>query len=309
VDLLLEALVEVLKRLEPELDAKFSHAAIVLGRDSSGRGLEGLPKLERLLYRDAPASAHQAGWDWSNVPVLLAPLATDLRPSWVGADLLGGQKTGFFLDQRSNIQLAAAHVFSSASEMLRNDPLVFASRPYRILDLFSYVGQWSTQMAAALLHKGVPCDVVCADASQEALDLARANVEATGANVTCVKTDLVEGLDAVSGAADFDLVICDPPAFAKKKKDVEAATSAYGKVNRLALRRVREGGLFVSCSCSGHLDEESFRIVLAKAAATNRVQLHLLARGGHSSDHLQMPGYPQGSYLKAWIARVERGAL
>ena len=274
---------------------------LVASDDSGARRMEGLELLPKRIVH-SPEGAAAGGL--ADIEILLQPAVSGRPAVRLRVDLIGGQKTGFFLDQRSNLQLAAQLAGQLA------DPLVRPGRPLRILDLCCYVGQWGAQLAAALKTSGgtsegapggPPIEVTLVDSSAKALELAVANVRAQGAVAFAEKRDVLESLRELPERS-FDVVVCDPPAFIKKKKDLPAGQAAYAKLNREAMRRLAPGGLFVTCSCSGLLLEEDFRESLARAASANEdLDLRFVARGAHGPDHPQLPSFPQGSYLKCWI--------
>jgi 23S rRNA (cytosine1962-C5)-methyltransferase len=146
--------------------------------------------------------------------------------------------------------------------------------------------------------------VTCVDASGKALELAGRNVETHGGVARLEKMDVLEAITRLEKRS-FDIVICDPPAFIKKKKDLPTGGQAYFKMNREAIRKVASQGLYVSCSCSGLFTEEDFRSMLARVSTTFDGEIRWLARGGHSPDHPQRPEFPQGTYLKAWMGIVQ----
>jgi 23S rRNA (cytosine1962-C5)-methyltransferase len=272
--------------------ASWEQTGIVLSNDSKSRLLENIPVEEKRI--------HKALFDMD-----LTQASTVMQPSFslshapvFTVDFLGGQKTGFFLDQRVNAQLVA--------KLLHHRLQGFEKGELKILDLCSYIGQWGTQLAHTAQSFGVKVSVTSVDASQKALELARRNVEAHGASCQILKQDVLrdlgrEGLIANEG---FDVVICDPPAFIKKKKDIPTGQSAYLKMNREAIRKVAPGGIFISCSCSGLFEDEEFRKMLARASAplvSSETGFSWLERGTHSPDHPQRPEFPQGTYLKSWI--------
>ena len=269
------------------------HTAVVWANDSSARQSEGLKREAKSVFADFEDSPRT--WTWTLVPIILAPLGASEPPHVMHVDLIGGQKTGFFLDQRTNVQLLWSLIQGYQPP---------GGRPVRVLDLFCYVGQWSSYLAAALTRKGLRVEVTAVDASADALTQARRNIEDAGAEVKAIKADIVEGLDEIPIQA-FDIVICDPPAFIKQKKDITNGKQAYFKVNRQALRRSISGGFFISCSCSAHLSEEDFRETLTRASASQRIGLKLYARGGYSVDLPQVPAYNQGSYLKCWVGQTD----
>ena len=285
----LEAL-EFLVRDEHQQDSardSWDRTAIVVANDSKSRAMEGIavePKrLERPLAGFNPEAALisiQSGHEGS-------------PPLEFQVDFIGGQKTGFFLDQRVNVQLASRFV----SGLIASGK---GRRTLRVLDLCCYVGQWGAQLARLAKAHGIEAEVSCVDASARALQLAVGNVERNGGRAQALKLDVLDELSRVENRA-FDVVICDPPAFIKKKKDLPTGSQAYFKMNREAVRKVASGGFFVSCSCSGLFGEEDFRSMLARVAAAYGGEIRWLARGGHSPDHPQRPEFPQGTYLKSWI--------
>jgi 23S rRNA (cytosine1962-C5)-methyltransferase len=263
--------------------------AVIIANDSKSRLMEGLvvePK--KVVTSFADFTPHAA-------KILIQPSLDDLKPLVFDADLLGGQKTGFFLDQRFNVQITARIV----RELLKT-----RRRPLRVLDLFCYVGQWGTQLAHLASSMGVKAEVTLVDASSQALELASANVERHGGHAIPEKRDIVAEISKFQDGA-YDVVICDPPAFVKKKKDLPTGGPAYFKLNREAIRKTASGGVFVSCSCSGLFTEEDFRTMLGRVSSTFGDRPRWIARGSHSPDHPQRPEFPQGTYLKSWIGVIE----
>ena len=278
--------VEALVKDENDPTASWDATSIILANDSKSRAMEGLESEPKRIVR------HGLSFNPESARLLAQPSLPHLPPVSFRTDFLGGQKTGFFLDQRFNIQLTSNFLSQIANEK----PAI------RILDLCCYVGQWSTHLANVVRTHGARAEVTLVDASARALEFAKVNTEAVGAQVTTRKSDVLDGFDGL-GTNSFDVVICDPPAFIKKKKDLPTGTQAYYKLNREAVRQVTRGGLFVSCSCSGLFDEDEFRSMLARVASTSP-EIRWLARGGHSADHPQRPEFPQGTYLKAWMGVV-----
>lgn len=210
-------------------------------------------------------------------------------------DLVGGQKTGFFLDQQANIQnllrLIKNLAFSEAREM-------------RILDICCYVGQWSTQLAYALTDQKRSSAVTLLDVSEGALDLARKNVERAGGQVHVVQDDALLGVQKLEPEF-FDVVICDPPGFVKKKADLHVGLAAYVKLLRESMRKVRPGGLLVASSCSGPVRESDWTEALADAAMKAGRSFTVLQTGGHGPDHPTRAEFPEGSYLKCRTGVVQ----
>jgi 23S rRNA (cytosine1962-C5)-methyltransferase len=296
MDLLLPTVFAALERLVGEEEARgeasWALSAIVLANDSKSRLMEGIAVEPKTVKKDVP------GFQPSAAKIVIQPGLPDLKPLVFTVDLITGQKTGFFLDQRLNVHLASG----VARELMRQ--MVAEGRSeIRILDLCCYVGQWGTQLAHLATSLGLKAEVTLADASQKALELAAGNVEAHGQTARPHKMDVLNDLPKLARRG-YDIVICDPPAFIKKKKDLPTGSQAYFKMNREAMRRVAPGGLFVSCSCSGLFNEEEFRSMLAKVVAGHEGEVRWLLRGSHSPDHPQRPEFPQGTYLKSWIGLV-----
>ena len=264
---------------------------IVVAQDSSSRAIEGLIKKPRETFGD-----------WGSLDAKNVTIAVQGGESAVGAaalydvNFIEGQKTGFFLDQRLNVRLAWPLIQEALGRAKREN------RECRVLDLFSYVGQWSVQVARAA--KGIlPVTITMADASMAALDLAAKNTRRAGGLSDPRKMDILHDIGnlAIGG---YDIVICDPPAFIKKKKDMPTGRAAYVKLNREAIKRVRPGGVYVSCSCSGLMTDEDFVEALADAKRASGREILWLAHGGHGEDHPFRSEFPQGRYLKSWIGIV-----
>ncbi|HYN42778.1 MAG TPA: class I SAM-dependent rRNA methyltransferase [Thermoanaerobaculia bacterium] len=199
------------------------------------------------------------------------------------ADLAGGQKTGFFLDQREN-----RHLVQSLA----------AGRS--VLNLFSYSGAFGVAALA-----GGASRVTHVDVSEPALALARENHAANGQDLGCVETvaaDVFDDLRARVGRGEtWDVVVTDPPAFAKKTPDVDRACRGYKDINRLALRLLAPGGLLLACSCSGPVSADLFQKVLFAASLDAGVPARILERRGAGPDHPVSIDCPETEYLKAFL--------
>ncbi len=257
--------------------------AIVLRNDIGVRKLEGLTEEEPRVLKEI------AGTRLSETKIKVAAVAQG-APLEFQVNLVKGQKTGFFLDQAANIQLAA----------LRFSHLKPDGASLKILDLCCYVGQWSAQLARLFKNKGMSVDVLAVDASAQALSLAKMNIEAQGARCEILKADVLKGLDSLPEHS-FDIVISDPPALIQGRKDIPVGTHAYLQLNTQVFRLVKRSGAVVSCSCSALLEEESFCKVLAKAARRNGAEVSWVARGTQAPDHPMRVEFPEGRYLKCWI--------
>ena len=284
---------QIMTALESFAKEKWADTSVVFANDSKSRALEGLEVQPKKIVKAAP------GFRGDDAVIVLQPPLDDLQPTTMNVDFIGGQKTGFFLDQRSNVQIAARTVRQLARQAKAD------GRTLKVLDLFCYVGQWGAQLANVARSEGCEIEVTLVDASAKALELAALNVERAGGRAIARKMDVLAQLATEIEKNVFDVVICDPPAFVKKKKDLPTGSQAYNKVNREAIRKTRPGGLFVSCSCSGLFTEDDFREMLTKVATTAPRPIRWIARGSHGPDHPQRPEFPQGTYLKSWFGLID----
>jgi 23S rRNA (cytosine1962-C5)-methyltransferase len=205
------------------------------------------------------------------------------------ADLIGGQKTGIFYDQRPN------HAFAAR-----------LSKGGRVLDVFSHVGGFSLAAMAA-----GAASALAIDGSEPALSLAQggADVMGLGAAFETRRGDAFDVLTALGQeGVQFDVVICDPPAFAPSKKALEAGLRAYERTARLAAPLVREGGYLALCSCSHAADMDAFRRACLRGIGrglheTGRTA-QLIHSGGAGPDHPMHPQLAESGYLKALFFRL-----
>jgi 23S rRNA (cytosine1962-C5)-methyltransferase len=204
------------------------------------------------------------------------------------ADLGAGQKTGFFLDQRDNRARLRA-----------------LARGRSILNLFSYSGAFSVAALAGGASRAV--DV---DSSSAALALAKENRRANGLAAPeeeFVAADVFDDLRRrVAAREEFDVVVCDPPAFAKKRSDLDGAARGYKDVNRLAMSLVAPEGWLLTCSCSGLVDADLFQKIVFSASVDARAPFAMSARQGAGADHPVSLDCPEGEYLKGlWLRRLQ----
>lgn len=265
----------------------WENTAVVKRCDVNIRKLEGLEVLAPEVVKGLPDI------DLSQSTVLISAGNEDSEPVLMNCDLFEGQKTGFFLDQSWNIELV--------SQLLTKNPNL--ESPVRILDLCCYVGQWSTRLTRALKRKGFEVEVELVDVSASALALAKVNAEREGAKVLVRELDVMENLSILPDH-HYDLVIADPPAFIKAKKDLPTGRHAYLKFNSQAFRLCARGGLVVSCSCSGLFKEEDLKDVVRKAIQRHQLRARLIMKGGHACDHPLLAGFPEGEYLKMLVHQV-----
>lgn len=202
------------------------------------------------------------------------------------SNLFEGQKTGLFLDHRDNRRF----IRDLASDK-------------EVLNLFAYTGGFSVQAAL-----GGARHVTSVDVSAAALGAARDNFELNGFDPDAhefVDQDVFEYLEhANSRARRFDLVICDPPSFARSQKQREAALHAYRRVNTLGLRVTRPGGLYAAASCTSQVSPKDFIDSLADAARQAKRRLQILHDAGQPCDHPVLAQHPEGRYLKFVLSRA-----
>jgi len=199
-----------------------------------------------------------------------------------GVEILAGQKTGAFLDQREN--------YAAAGQYARG----------RVLDAFTFAGGFALHIAP---HAD---EVLAVDISEEACALARRNAERNGAgNIEVMKANVFDYLHELDRAGErFDTVVLDPPAFAKGKAALENAYRGYKEINLRALRLLNPGGILVTCSCSYHMAEPIFLRMLGEAIADVGRPVRVIERRGPARDHPFLPGVPETLYLKCIIAQV-----
>jgi len=198
--------------------------------------------------------------------------------------LLQGQKTGWFYDQREN-RTSLLPLFTGL----------------RVLDLCSYVGSWSIQALA-----NGASTAVAVDTSQRALEYCQENAKLNRleAKLTTLKADVFDALRKLrQNSQRFDLVIADPPAFVKRKKDLKSGSQAYQRLNQAAMQVLKPGGLLMTCSCSYHLDHSRFQNLINSAGNHQDRTLQLLRVGGQAPDHPIHPAMPETHYLKALLLR------
>lgn len=194
-----------------------------------------------------------------------------------------GQKTGWFYDQRDNRARLARYVADKS-----------------VLDVYSYIGGWSL---GALKSGAVSAAAI--DSSGSALEAALRNAALNGYSLETIKSHALDALRELKARnRKFDVVVVDPPALIKKKKDLETGLAHYGAVNRAAIELLMPEGILVSCSCSHHLEADVLqRILLRESRAAGR-RLQILEQGAQGPDHPVHPAIPETRYLKAFFCRV-----
>lgn len=245
-------------------------ATVIKNGSGRARGLEGLTEEMAVIHGAAPSG----------------PLSVPMNGATYMADLLGGQKTGLFFDQREN------HAFAAR-----------LARDATVLDVFSHVGGFALAALA-----GGATSALAVDASAAALALAGQGAEASGFadRFTTRQGDAFEVLEALGAeGARFGLVICDPPAFAPAKPALEAGLRAYERIARLAAPLVAPGGYLVLCSCSHAADLQAFRNASSRGIGRAGRRGQIIHTGFAGPDHPVLPQLAESSYLKALAFRLD----
>jgi 23S rRNA (cytosine1962-C5)-methyltransferase len=242
-------------------------AGVLWRNDTSGRELEGLESYVRPAFGE--------------VPEVLRVEENGVRFETP----ISGQKTGWFYDHRMTRARLSAY-----------------ARGRRVLDVFSYVGGWGVQAAAAGAS-----GVVCVDASAPALEFVGRSAALNGVadRVSTVRADAFDGMMRLAADGErFGVVVLDPPAFIKRKKDAKAGEEAYRRANQLAMELLEPDGILVSASCSYHMPREALQDAMLRAGRRLGRELQLLESGGQGPDHPVHPAIPETAYLKSFIGRV-----
>lgn len=243
-------------------------AGILLKNDSNARDAEGLARYIETAHGQVP--------EW---------IALEENGVKFEAPVQDGQKTGWFYDHRLNRARLASYV-----------------KGKRVLDLFSYIGGWGVQ--AAVFGAS---EVMCVDGSTLALDGVERNASLNNVEekIICGEGDVFEVLKELKAAEErFDVVIVDPPAFIKRKKDLKNGEAAYRRLNEQAMRLLNKDGILVSASCSMHLPEDDLQNILLQSARHLDRNIQLLERGGQGPDHPVHPAIPETRYIKSLTCRI-----
>ncbi|MDD2159982.1 class I SAM-dependent rRNA methyltransferase [Pseudomonas sp. MIL19] len=243
-------------------------SGILLKNDSAARDAEGLPRYVETPFGVVP--------EW---------VALEENGVKFEAPVIEGQKTGWFYDHRMNRARLAPYV-----------------KGKRVLDLFSYIGGWGVQAAAFGAS-----DVMCVDASGFALDGVERNAALNGLTdkVACVEGDVFEALKQLKASEErFDVIVADPPAFIKRKKDQKNGEGAYRRLNEQAMRLLNKDGILISASCSMHLEEDNLQNILLTSARHLDRNIQLLERGAQGPDHPVHPAIAETRYIKSLTVRL-----
>lgn len=237
--------------------------------DSDGRELEGLPK--------------RCGIVLGTLPDTVEVMEHGIR---FAVDVVTGQKTGFYLDQRDNRALTGT-----------------LARDKDVLNCFCYTGGFSLYAL-----RGDAKSVLSIDSSQEALRLAQRNVELNGLDASKAEWQCADVFEALRKLRDqnrkFDLIVLDPPKFAPTAAFAEKASRAYKDINLLGFKLLRPGGLLFTYSCSGGISDDLFQKIVAGAALDAGVDAQIVKKLHAAADHPVLLSFPEGAYLKGLVLRV-----
>ena len=203
----------------------------------------------------------------------------------LGVDIVNGQKTGYFLDQKFN--RAAAAQFCKGK---------------RVLDTFTHTGAFGLNA-----FKAGASEVISVDISPEAVEMVNHNIKLNNAQskMTAVCADVFDLLKQYEAKGEkFDVIILDPPAFTKSAKMIEKAYGGYKEINLRAMRLLTPGGILVTCSCSYFMETKMFCDVIMHAAMDSHKKIQILEKRGAGPDHPVLSGYPKSEYLKCVVCRV-----
>ena len=245
-----------------------SPVAIILKNDNSQRELEGLSLESEIAYGELPDT------------IIIEENGAQFK-----IDILEGQKTGWFYDHRSSRALLAS-----------------VAKKQRVLDLFSYTGAWGIPAALAGAS-----EVTCVDASEGAQALAKENAQLNQVDdkMHFVRSDVFDFLKQARLENQlYDIIVLDPPALVKRKKDFKQGYEAYRRLNQLALQVLSKNGILVSASCSYHLSRENLHEILRSSGRHIDRHLVFFASGGQGPDHPVDPASPETEYLKTFFCSV-----
>jgi len=243
-------------------------ASVMWRNDSAIRELEGLERYIEVAHGEVPerVEVHEGGCRFEVSPA-------------------EGQKTGWFYDQAANRDLLMPQVVGK-----------------KVLDVCSYVGAWGVRAAAAGAES-----VTCVDVSRSALEQVATNAEinVVADKVQTLRADAFDAIKQLKASAEkFDVVVLDPPAFIKRKKDLKEGTLAYRRLNEMAMGLLARDGLLVTASCSFHMDRDNLLRTVQQAGRHADRHLQLVQVGQQSPDHPIHPAIVETAYLKAFYLRV-----
>lgn len=251
------------------LKTTFSPAGILLRIDEKTAAAEELSICDSMVHGSLPS----------------APIVIRENDVNIEVDLAGGQKTGYYLDQRDNRVAASRYAFG------------------RTLDMFCYTGGFGLTFRR---HAPRVTEIQAVDSSERALNQAQHHIEINQlAKVDYVKAD---GFDHLKNLADqkeqFDTIVLDPPRLVSSRSQLDSGLRAYFRLNSLAMQLLRHGGTLITCSCSGRVSRDDFRYMLLKASRRHGRGLQILEQRGAAADHPTLLACPETDYLKCFICRL-----
>ncbi|WP_407332851.1 class I SAM-dependent methyltransferase [Enterovibrio sp. 27052020O] len=253
------------------LVALYPECSVYERSDVSVRKKEGLKERTGVLHGDMPP----------------ASLVIEENGVKISVDIVGGHKTGFYLDQRDSREAAVKYINGK-----------------RVLNCFCYTGGFGLYAL-----KGGASEVINVDVSQPALDIAKANAELNGYDLSkaqFVNADVFKLLREYRDSGElFDVVIMDPPKFAESKSQLNGACRGYKDINMLAIQILKPGGTLLTYSCSGLMDNALFQKIIADAALDAHRQVQFIERFEQAADHPLDSAYPEGFYLKGFACYVK----
>ena len=250
------------------LDEIIQPETIILNNETSTRKLEGLETYTKVIK--------------GNTPDTLQVMENNAQ---FQVPAIGGQKTGWFYDHRLNRRSMQTWV-----------------KDKQVLDVFSYAGGWGIEAAMAGANQ-----VHCIEASETACNLIKTNAKLNHVDekVTISTADAFDALSVLKqDRKKFDVIILDPPAFIKRKKDLKQGTIAYQRLNKLAMQLLAENGILISASCSFHLSRDQHLKILRTSAQQTGHQLQVVEQGGLGPDHPIHPAIPETAYLSCFTVRL-----
>ncbi|MBS4000894.1 MAG: class I SAM-dependent rRNA methyltransferase [Desulfobulbaceae bacterium] len=231
---------------------------IILKANSKSREIEGLSTIDEILFGE--------------IPELIQIKDREIK---ININISDGQKTGYFLDQCKN-----RHLLSQIS------------RGKKVLDCFTHIGGFSLNAAY-----GGATEITAVDSSASAIELAKINAANNNYNINFITQDVFDFFKNNSDKK-WDIIVLDPPAFAKNKKSVSNAKAAYLKMNQIALEALAPSGILLTASCSHHIYEDVFYDIITRAALRADKTVNMIYRGSQAPDHPVYPPMPETSYLK-----------
>jgi 23S rRNA (cytosine1962-C5)-methyltransferase len=277
-----------LDRFDDVIVAQATTAGIERLKSQVEEAVRKVVKPRALIWKnDAGIRALEGLMDYADVGFGDPPGALRVREGGVefAVDAIGGQKTGWFYDQRANRDALAPFV-----------------KGMRVLDMFAYLGAWGLRAAEMGAR-----EVVCVDASASAAKLIEQNAERNGLmdRVRAERGDAFDYLKLLRERREhFDVVILEPPAFVKRKKDLKEGALAYRRINELAMQVLARDGILVTCSCSYHMPRAALLDAVQKGARHLERGVQVLRQLQQAPDHPVHPAIPETDYLKGFICRV-----